>query len=69
MGYSVAVKNPCRCFLRNGGVENQAFTTKEEAKEAAEELRDQMQKTYCKKHEFILTEIAGNQTIMIRERH
>lgn len=69
MGYYVAVKNPCRCFLRDGGVENQIFDTKQEAAESAEILRDHMQKTYCKKHQFILTELAGNYTITIRERH
>ncbi len=69
MKYYLAVKNPCRCFLRDGGIEHQTFENKEEAKEAAEELRDHMQKSYCKKHQFILTEMAGNYTITIRERH
>lgn len=68
MRYRLDVKNPCRCFLRDAGVESQTFDTKEEAREAAEELRDHMQKTYCKKHQFILTELAGNFTITIQPR-
>lgn len=66
--YSVTVKNPCRCFLRHGGVENQTFSDKEEAREEAENLLEYMNKNYCKKHQFVLNQSGNIFTITIQPR-
>ncbi|HEX5623877.1 MAG TPA: hypothetical protein VFX57_05510 [Sulfuricurvum sp.] len=68
MPYRLEVKNPCRCFMRDGGVEQQTFASAAEAKEEAEALHARMQKSYCKKHQFVLTQTAGHYTITIQSR-
>lgn len=68
MPYRLDVKNPCRCFMRDGGVETQSFNSTADAKEEAEALLARMEKNYCKKHRFLLTHIAGNYTITIQSR-
>lgn len=68
MGYRLEVKNPCRCFMRDGGVETQTFGSAQEAKEEAQALHARMEKNYCKKHHFVLTQIAGSYTITIQPR-
>ncbi len=68
MAYTLQVKNPCRCFMRDGGVESQSFGTTAEAKEEAQSLLERMEKDYCKKHRFVLTHIAGSYTITIYPR-
>lgn len=66
--YSVDVKNACRCFIRDGMAEHQEFSSKDEAKQEAEEMLSYMQKNFCKKHEFHLIERYGNFVIDIRPR-
>ncbi|MFA6145318.1 MAG: hypothetical protein WCW84_07500 [Sulfurimonas sp.] len=68
MTYKVEVKNPCRCFMRDGEIEQQQFATHSDAEQEAERLLAQMEKNYCKKHQFILTQLAGNYTITIAPR-
>ena len=68
MTYRLEVKNPCRCFMRDGGVEQQSFTTAQETKEEAEALLARMEKNYCKKHKFVLSTMGGNYTITIQPR-
>lgn len=54
--------------MRDGGVEQQHFSTSNDAKEEAERLLERMEKNYCKKHQFVLTQMAGNYTITIAPR-
>lgn len=68
MTYHVEVKNPCRCFMRDGGIEHQNFATTQEAKEEAEALLHRMEKNYCKAHRFVLSTMGGNYTITIQPR-
>ena len=68
MAYMLHVKNPCRCFLRDGGVEMQTFDSSTQAKEEAEALQARMEKNYCKKHRFTLIQAAGSYTITITPR-
>jgi hypothetical protein len=68
MVYKVEVKNPCRCFMRDGGVEQQHFTSSSDAKEEAQRLLERMEKNYCKKHQFALTQMGNNYTITIAPR-
>ena len=65
MVYTVEVKNPCRCFLRSGMVENETFENAQEAKKRAEEMVKQMERDFCKKHKFVLTQIGTTYTISI----
>jgi len=68
MGYTLVVKNPCRCFMRDGGVETQTFGSSAQAKEEAEILLARMEKNYCKKHRFTLAQTAGSYIITITPR-
>ncbi len=68
MAYKLEVKNPCSCFMKDGGVETQTFSSTQEAKEEAEALHARMEKNYCKKHRFVLTQMAGSYTITITPR-
>ena len=66
--YRVSVENPCRCFIRDGMIEEQEFDTKAEAKEVAEAMLKKMQDDFCKKHDFNLSEHLGDFTIRISSR-
>lgn len=63
MIYRVEVKSPCRCFFRSGMAEHQSFDTAAEAKEAAEDMAERMRKDFCKKHDFVLTQLGFTYTI------
>jgi len=63
--YTLKVTNPCRCFLKRGMAEVLEFKTKEEVKEEAESTLALMQKEFCKKHNFALSERFGDYTISI----
>lgn len=65
MKYRVEVKNPCRCFLRSGMAEQESFETADEAKASAEAMVKQMERDFCKKHDFILTQTGFTCTITI----
>ena len=66
--YKVDVKNPCRCFVKNGFTESQSFETQEAAKEEAEYLMKIMSANFCQKHEFSISEKFGDFTIYIKPR-
>lgn len=63
--YKLEVKNPCRCFMRDGGVDVQQFHALQEVQEEAQMLLERMEKSYCKKHRFVLSHIGGNYVISI----
>lgn len=65
MKYTVDVKNPCRCFFRSGMAENERFETADQAKAAAEAMVAQMERDFCKKHDFLLTQTGFTYTITI----
>ncbi len=67
--YSLDVKNACRCFLRDGMSEHEEFSTKDEAKVAAESMLSHMQDNFCKKHKFMLDEKYGSYVISIVDRN
>jgi hypothetical protein len=66
--YKVNVMNPCSCFVKNGFVDTQDFTSKEEAKNEAEFLMQTMQTKFCQKHDFSMIEQFGSYTIYIKPR-
>ncbi len=63
--YRVEVKNACSCFLKSGFSERQQFDTKEAAKAEAEYMLGVMNSTFCHKHRFGMSEMAGDFTITI----
>jgi hypothetical protein len=63
--YTVKIQNACRCFLRSGMIEHQTFATADEAKREAEAMIEQMNRDFCKKHEFRLTQTGIVFTIII----
>ena len=68
MKYKVEVKNPCRCFLRDGMAETQEFENEEEAAREAEQMLQHMKDNFCKKHEFDLHKDFTTYTIYIKPR-
>jgi len=66
--YKVNVMSPCSCFVKNGLWDAQDFKTKEDAKAEAESLLHKMQRTFCSKHEFSMTEQFGSYTIYTKPR-
>ena len=66
--YSVEVLNGCRCFIRDGLPEKQEFSSEEEAKNEATSLLNHMQKNFCKKHDFELTQEFSSYKIYIKPR-
>lgn len=54
--YQVVVKNACSCFFRSGMFEVKAFESAVEAKTYAEATLQEMQNTFCSKHQFRLLE-------------
>ncbi len=63
--YRVKVNNECSCFLKRGLNPNAEFDSKEEASKKANELFEMMNKEFCKKHTFTLSEKFGDFTINI----
>ncbi len=66
--YKVNVMNPCSCFVKNGLVENQDFSSKEEAATAAKNIIDKMNAEFCQRHNFSVTEQFGTYTVYIKAR-
>ena len=67
--YKVNVMNPCSCFIKNGFVDTQDFSTKEEAKREAKSLLEHMQTKFCHKHDFSMVEQFGSYTIYTKSRN
>ncbi|WP_372999206.1 hypothetical protein [Sulfurimonas sp.] len=68
MAYRVRVENTCSCFLKSGMSENLEFDSQDRAKDEAQKMIEKMNSTFCKKHEFALTEQFGDYTIFIKAR-
>lgn len=68
MKYCVEIKNPCRCFIRKGMSEREIFESEIDAREYAENMLDKMRKTFCKKHDFLLTKLSFSYIITIVPR-
>ena len=66
--YKVTVMHPCSCFIKNGFVAEEDFSTKEDAKAQADFLLDKMQNSFCAKHEFSIKEQFGSYTIYTKPR-
>lgn len=58
--YKVLVSNQCGCFKRSDLQNNLEFTSKDDALLKALEMRNKMNKEFCKKHEFEVQEMFNN---------
>jgi hypothetical protein len=58
----------CKCFLKSGLPEKSEYDSETEAKKEALKMTEQMNNTFCHKHEFVLTEQFGDFTITMRAR-
>ena len=66
--YKVLVQNSCSCFVKNGIAQTQEFDSKDEAQQYASSLIEKMRTTFCKKHEFSMSEQFGDFSIFIKPR-
>lgn len=66
--YKVKVENSCPCFIKRGLADVIEFQTQEEAQKEAQKLLNEMQTSFCRKHEFTLSEQFGDFTIYTRNR-
>ncbi|PHS58264.1 MAG: hypothetical protein COB17_03305 [Sulfurimonas sp.] len=64
----VKIQNACSCVLKCGMAEVQEFDTSESAKKEAEKMFATMNREFCSKHDFTLTERFGDFTIFIKAR-
>ena len=62
---SVIINNPCSCTIKRAIPEQQTFDTKEEAKEEANRILEQMNNEFCRKHRFELKSEFGNFSIYV----
>ncbi|MFK2823895.1 hypothetical protein ACOJTA_10495 [Malaciobacter sp. WC5094] len=58
--YKIIVANQCGCFKRSNLQNNLTFQSKDEALLKAIEMKNQMNKEFCKKHEFDVQEMYNN---------
>ncbi len=61
--FKVVVANQCGCFKRSSLQNNLTFDSKDDALLKAIEMRNHMNKKFCKKHEFEVQEVHNNFTI------
>lgn len=58
--YKIIVSNQCACFKKSDLKNNLSFISKDEALLKAIEMKDTMNNSFCKKHEFDLQEMYNN---------
>ena len=63
--YTINFTKECGCFTRGGMVNNQSFASKEEAKAKADELMEDIEDTFCRKHCFELVEHDSGYTVNV----
>lgn len=58
--YKIIVANQCACFKKSDLQNNLTFQSKDEALLKAIEMKDEMNESFCKKHEFEVQEMYNN---------
>lgn len=58
--YKIVVANQCACFKKSDLQNNLTFQSKDEALLKAIEMKDEMNESFCKKHEFEVQEMYNN---------
>ncbi len=64
--FTIRVDKECGCFKRSEFENNIQFDSEEAAKNEAEAMVEDMNDTFCRKHEFSL-EVSGNEFIIHME--
>lgn len=65
--YKIVVANQCGCFMNSDLQNNIKFSSKDDALVKALEMKDTMNKEFCKKHEFEVQEMYNNFIIKFYE--
>ena len=63
--YTINFTKECGCFTRSGMVNNQSFSSKEEAKAKAEAMIFEAKNAFCEKHCFELSENDNGFTVNV----
>lgn len=63
--YKVVVENECQCFIKSKKPYEQSFEKSFPAYIAAQDMVEEMEKTFCKKHKFNLTKSSDGKTFTI----
>jgi hypothetical protein len=66
--YEVKVDRECGCFKKSDLVNNQDFSSMEEAKAEATRMMEVIDKTFCAKHNFALKQEPLGVTIICTNR-
>jgi predicted RNase H-like HicB family nuclease len=61
--FTVKIEKECGCFKRSGMENNKTFNTRDDAMKEAKEWAEEMNETFCKKHNFAIVE-EGNDLII-----
>ncbi len=65
--YKVVVEKQCGCFKRSGFEAETSFENKDDALVAANERKEDMNETFCGKHNFFVLEENDNFIIKMGE--
>ncbi|WP_456393396.1 hypothetical protein [Nitratifractor sp.] len=66
--YTITVEKECGCFRKSGMENNVVFQDKDSALMEAMRLSDEMNETFCQKHEFRVREEGNTLLIGVAER-
>lgn len=58
--YKIVVANQCACFKKSDLQNNLTFQSKDDALLKAIEMKNEMNESFCKKHEFEVQEMYNN---------
>lgn len=61
--FKIIIQDQCGCFKKSDLQNNLNFSSKDDALLKAIEMKNTMNKTFCKKHEFQIEEIFNNLVI------
>ncbi len=62
----ITMELECGCFQRSGYDSIQEFRSKEDARERAHEMAEDMNESFCGAHTFSVTEINGDFKIAVK---
>ncbi|MDX4011697.1 hypothetical protein Q6A75_07430 [Aliarcobacter skirrowii] len=63
--YKIVIQDRCDCFYKSSLQNNLTFSSKDSALEKAIEIKNIMNRTFCKKHSFELQEMLNNFVIKV----
>lgn len=66
---TLKMEKQCGCFKKSDLEAEQTFTTKEEALEKAKSMCEDMNKTFCQKHQFSFEESENEILIKVEMNH